>query len=217
MKNDDIHKVVEILEEEVKRWKVPSVTQISVTGDPYRILISTVISLRTKDEVTSEASKRLFQAASNPYNMIKLTAKEIADLIYPAGFYRIKAENIKKISKILVDRYRGKVPDSIDELLKLPGVGRKTANLVVTLGFGKPGICVDTHVHRIFNRLGYVNTKTPDKTELELRSKLPPEYWIRINDLMVTYGQNICTPVSPHCSKCRLAKFCDRVGVEKHR
>ena len=217
MKNDDIHKVVEILEEEVKRWKVPSVTQISVTGDPYRILISTVISLRTKDEVTSEASKRLFQAASDPYNMIKLTAKEIADLIYPAGFYRIKAENIKKISKILVDRYRGKVPDSIDELLKLPGVGRKTANLVITLGFGKPGICVDTHVHRIFNRLGYVNTKTPDKTELELRSKLPPEYWIRINDLMVTYGQNICTPVSPHCSKCRLAKFCDRVGVEKHR
>ena len=217
MNNEDIHRVVEILEEEVKRWKPPSVTQISVTGDPYRILISTVISLRTKDEVTSEAFKRLFQAASDPYNMSKLTVKEIADLIYPAGFYRIKAENIKKISKIIVDRYRGKVPDSIDELLKLPGVGRKTANLVVTLGFGKRGICVDTHVHRIFNRLGYVNTKTPDMTELELRSKLPPEYWIQINDLMVTFGQNICTPVSPHCSKCRLSKFCERVGVEKHR
>ncbi len=217
MHDKDIHRVIEILETEVKRWKTPSVTKISENRDPFKILISTIISLRTKDEVTLKASQRLFKTAPNPEKLIKLKTEDIEKLIYPAGFYRIKAKNIKKISKILLNNYSGKVPDSIEELIKLPGVGRKTANLVVTLGYGKPGICVDTHVHRILNRLGYVKTKNPEETEKILREKLPEKYWIRINDLLVTYGQNMCTPLSPFCSKCRLYSYCNRVGVKKSR
>jgi endonuclease-3 len=185
--------------------------------DPYRILIGCVISLRTKDEVTYAATERLFNKASSPARMLKLRAATIARLIYPAGFYRRKAEQIRGISRALLDLHDGRVPDDIDDLLELPGVGRKTANLVVTLGFGKPGICVDTHVHRITNRLGWVRTGHPDKTEQVLREILPPRHWIPINETMVRHGQQVCKPTSPICSSCPVAKDCPRTGVTKSR
>jgi endonuclease-3 len=181
------------------------------------VLVSCIISLRTKDEVTGQASKRLFERAATPDAMQSLPFDEVAGLIYPAGFYRNKAHQIVEISKRLMDEYGGNVPDEIDELLKFKGIGRKTANLVVTLGFGKPGICVDTHVHRICNRWGYVSTKTADETETSLRMKLPHEYWIEINDLLVAFGQNQCHPLSPRCSVCRLEGMCAKVGVGKSR
>jgi endonuclease-3 len=149
--------------------------------------------------------------------MMKLSEKEISQLIYPAGFYNTKAAQIVILSRRIVEEYGGVVPDSIDELLKFKGVGRKTANLVITLGFGKAGICVDTHVHRICNRFGYVKTKTAEQTECALRSKLPPEYWIEINDLLVAFGQNHCHPVSPRCTSCKLPGICDQIGVKQFR
>lgn len=217
MKDEMIHEVIRILREEVASLREPAVTQVSRQRDPFKVLISCIISLRTKDEVTRESSLRLFEAADNPDKMSGLTEKIIEKLIYPAGFYRVKAKNIREISRRIANEYHDRVPDEIDELLKLPGVGRKTANLVVSMGFGKPGICVDTHVHRISNRLGYVRAKTPKETEFALRGKLPPQYWMDVNDLLVTYGQHICTPTSPYCSTCRLAPYCDRVGVERSR
>lgn len=218
MRDDQIHEVIGILRRETKKWDVPIVTLMSQTErNPFKILIATVLSLRTKDEVTAKAADRLFQVADNPYDMMKLDEEEIAALIYPVGFYRKKAKNIKEICKVLIDRYDGKVPDDIDELLKLPGVGRKTANLVVTLGYGKHGICVDTHVHRISNRLGYVDTKTPEETEFALRKKLPKEYWIEINDLLVSLGQHICHPTSPKCSQCPIEEYCEKRGVRRSR
>ena len=217
MKDEMIHEVIRIMREEVASLREPAVTQVSRQRDPFKVIISCIISLRTKDEVTRESSLRLFEAADNPDKMSGLTEKIIEKLIYPAGFYRVKAKNIREISRRIANEYHDRVPDEIDELLKLPGVGRKTANLVVSMGFGKPGICVDTHVHRISNRLGYVRTKTPKETEFALRGKLPPQYWMDVNDLLVTYGQHICTPTSPYCSTCRLAPYCDRVGVERSR
>jgi len=217
VKDETIHQVIKILRKEVAALREPAVTQVSHQRDPFKVLISCIISLRTKDEVTRESSKRLFKAADNPDAMSALAQDKVEELIYPAGFYRVKANNIREISRKIANDYHGEVPDEIDELLKLPGVGRKTANLVVSMGFGKPGICVDTHVHRISNRLGYVKTKTPKETEFALRDKLPPQYWMDVNDLLVTYGQNICTPISPHCSTCKLSSCCDRVGVSKSR
>ncbi|MCK4544784.1 endonuclease III [candidate division WOR-3 bacterium] len=216
MKTETLLNILKILAK--TEMKAPIVTLIKErTNDPYRILISTILSLRTKDNVTSIASKKLFQKARTPFQMLKLNKKEIENLIFPVGFYHRKAENILEISKTLVENYNAKVPSSIDELLKFKGVGRKTANLVVTLGFGKPGICVDTHVHRISNRFGYVKTKTPDKTEMVLRKKLPQEWWIRYNDLLVAFGQTICKPISPLCSKCPIAQYCPKIGVKNHR
>lgn len=210
----DIHTIIADLRDEYKNWQTPAVTIVAhCNGSPYKVLVSCIISLRTKDEVTALASARLFERAPTPGAMVKLTEEEISSLIYPAGFYRTKAAQIALLSQQLVDGYGGVVPDEIDELLHFKGVGRKTANLVVTLGYGKPGICVDTHVHRICNRLGYVRTKNPDETENVLRKQLPPEYWIEINDLLVAFGQNHCHPVSPRCSSCRLADRCDRAGV----
>jgi len=218
VKDRDIEKIIEILRESVKEWKQPVVTQIAERDrDPFRILISTILSLRTKDEVTKIASERLFSLARTPEEMLRLEEEEIERAIYPVGFYRNKAKTIKEICKVLIERYNGRVPDDIDELLKLKGVGRKTANLVITLGYNKPGICVDTHVHRISNRLGYVKTKTPEETEFALRGKLPKEYWIEFNDLLVTLGQTICHPVSPRCSICPISDYCDRVGVKRSR
>ncbi len=218
MRDDQIHEVIGILRRETRKWDVPIVTLMSQTErNPFKILIATVLSLRTKDEVTAKAADRLFQVADNPYDIMKMDEEEIAALIYPVGFYRRKAKNIKEICKILIDKYDGKVPDDIDELLKLPGVGRKTANLVVTLGYGKPGICVDTHVHRISNRLGYVDTRTPEETEFALRKKLPEEYWIEINDLLVSLGQHICHPTSPKCSQCPIEEYCEKRGVKRSR
>ncbi|SMO32374.1 endonuclease-3 [Balnearium lithotrophicum] len=216
--NERIRKIIEILRKEKKNWDVPVVSLMAQTGsDPFKILVSTVLSLRTKDKVTEEASNRLFQVVKSPEDLLKLTEEEISNLIYPVGFYRRKAKSLKEIAKILVEKYGGKVPSTIEELLKLPGVGRKTANLVVTLGFGKPGICVDTHVHRIMNRLGYVKTKTPEETEFALREKLPKEYWIEINELLVALGQHICHPTSPKCSQCPISGLCPKVGVKRRR
>ena len=185
--------------------------------DPFRILVGCVISLRTKDEVSYPATERLFAKATRPGGMEKLTEAVIAKAIYPAGFYRTKARQIRAISKILIDRHDGAVPRTIDELLTLPGVGRKTANLTVTLGFGKPGICVDTHVHRIVNRLGWVVTKKPDDTERELRRLLPRRWWIPINETLVRHGQQVCKPISPLCSTCVVERRCRRVGVARSR
>ena len=217
----DINKIISILKKEIKKYQTPSVTIISQNnGDgysPFHVLISCIISLRTKDEVTFSASRRLFEKASTPEAMSRLNVKTMEKLIYPAGFYKNKASQIKEIARIISKDFGGKTPDTIDELLKFKGVGRKTANLTVTLGHGKPGICVDIHVHRIFNRIGYVETKTPDDTEMVLREILPKKHWIPINDILVTYGQNVCKPVSPFCSECKIVEFCDRVGVEKHR
>ncbi|RKX71363.1 endonuclease III [candidate division TA06 bacterium] len=216
MKTETLLNILKILEK--TEMKAPIVTLIKErTNDPYQILISTILSLRTKDNVTAVASKKLFQKAYTPLQMLKLNKKEIEKLIFPVGFYHRKAENILEISKTLVENYNAKVPSNIDELLKFKGVGRKTANLVVTLGFGKPGICVDTHVHRISNRFGYVKTKTPDKTEIVLRKKLPIDWWIRYNDLLVAFGQTICKPISPLCSKCPVVQYCPKIGVKTHR
>ena len=212
-------KVLNILEKEFPKWNAPVVSLMAKRErrTPFQILISTVISLRTKDQVTAEASERLFNIADNPYDMMKLTEEEIAKAIYPAGFYRNKAKTIKSISRIIVEKYGGNVPDSLKDLLKLPGVGRKTANLVLALSFNKPAICVDIHVHRITNRLGFVKTKTPEETERKLMEKVPPEHWNKINDLLVAFGQTICRPVSPLCSKCPVEAYCEKAGVSKHR
>jgi endonuclease-3 len=218
MRDADIHQVVAILIEEIKQWIMPIVGQVAEESrSPFQVLISCVLSLRTKDATTAEASRRLFALATAPEAMLRLSTRTIEKAIYPVGFYRTKARNIKAICKDLIEKHGSRVPDSIDELLTLKGVGRKTANLVVTLGYRKLGICVDTHVHRISNRLGYVKTKTPEQTEMALREKLPRKYWIIYNDLLVTYGQNLCVPISPWCSRCRLASYCDRVGVTKNR
>ncbi len=218
MKDAEIHEAVAILREAVRQWRTPAVTIVSQReGDPFKVLVSCILSLRTQDRTTGAASERLFALADNPALMARLTPEAIEQAIYPVGFYRVKAGQILEICRTLLTKYRGRVPDEIDELLKLKGVGRKTANLVVTLGFGKPGICVDTHVHRICNRWGYLATKTPEETEFALRGKLPKEYWLVINDLLVTFGQNQCHPVSPRCSTCPLARLCARVGVTKSR
>ena len=218
MTDREIHSAIRILRREVPKWETPIVTLMAETYDsPFRVLISCILSLRTQDSTTAKASHRLFAVADSPKEMLKLTSKKIEKLIYPVGFYRTKAKNILEICRKLVDDYGGKVPDEIDELLQLKGVGRKTANLVVTLGYRKPGICVDTHVHRISNRWGYVQTKTPETTESALREKLPKQYWIEYNDLLVSFGQHLCRPISPLCSQCPVVKFCRQVDVKVRR
>jgi len=218
MRDEDIHAALRILRREVRRWQEPVVGVVArESRDSFRILIACVLSLRTKDRTTAEASRRLFALASDPSSMLKLSLRLIERAIYPVGFYRTKARQLRGICRRLLDVYDGRVPDSIEALLTLTGVGRKTANLVVTVGYGKPGICVDIHVHRISNRWGYVRTKTPEQTEQALRRKLPARYWITFNDLLVPFGQNVCQPVSPWCSRCKLAKYCDRVGVTRSR
>lgn len=213
-----IHEAAAILRVEVRQWREPIVTRMSRNRrNPFKVLISTILSLRTKDECTAEATRRLFRLARSPQGMLRLDRARIAETIYPVGFYNTKAETIHTVCRDLLERFDGRTPDSIDDLLTLKGVGRKTANLVVTQGYGKPGICVDTHVHRIANRWGYVTTKTPDETEEVLRECLPPEYWIEINDWLVSYGQHLCLPVSPWCGKCRLAHLCARRGVQRSR
>ena len=217
---DDRHmaEIIRLLEQELGKRELPIVSQMAEERhDPFKILISTILSLRTKDEVTAVATERLFALASTPEGMLRLSAEEVIKAIYPVGFYRTKAETIHHVCRDLIDRFHGQVPDRIDTLLTLKGVGRKTANLVVSLGFGGEGLCVDTHVHRISNRLGYVRTTTPEETEFALRAKLPREYWLRYNTLMVAFGRNTCRPVSPFCSACPVAVYCDRVAVTKSR
>jgi len=218
MKETDIHAIVRTLKREVRRWHPTAVGQVAEDShDPFRILISCLLSLRTKDEVTAGASARLFRLADTPATMLRLREKTIARVIYPVGFYRTKARVIRGVCRSLIAQYAGRVPDDIDELLRLKGVGRKTANLVVSIGYGRPAICVDTHVHRISNRWGYVRTRTPEETEQALRRKLPRRHWIVYNDLLVGFGQNICKPVSPLCSRCPVAGYCAKVGVTKSR
>lgn len=219
MRQEQIHAAVRILKREIRRWQEPVVGVVAKESDrdPFLILISTLLSLRTKDRTTREAGDRLFAMARTPAAMVKLPLKKLERVIYPVGFYRTKAKAIHQICRRLIDEYGGVVPDSIDELVTLPGVGRKTANLVVTIGYGKPGICVDIHVHRISNRWGYIKTKTPEESEQVLRDVLPKQYWIIYNDLLVPYGQNLCLPVSPLCSTCKLTELCDRVGVTRSR
>ncbi len=218
MEGTDIITVVETLKENLKSRKLPIVSELAEKkSTPFHILISTLLSLRTKDEVTEVATRRLFALASTPAEMLKLSPDRIADAIYPVGFYRNKTKTILHVCQELIERYDSRVPDSIDELLTFKGVGRKTANLVVTLGYGGEGICVDTHVHRISNRLGYVRTKTPDETEYALRAKLPRKYWTEYNTLMVAFGRTVCRPISPLCSQCPTCGLCEKVGVKKHR
>lgn len=208
---------MKILREEIKKFNVPIVSEVAADRDPYKVLISCILSLRTKDEVTKKASLKLFEHANTAKKMIQMDEMEIQKLIYPVGFYKTKAKRIIEMSHKILDEYGGIVPDTIDELLKLKGVGRKTANIVVTLGYAKLGVCVDTHVHRISNRWGYVKTKNPIQTEFALREKLPQEHWIEYNDILVTYGQNVCAPISPKCSICPIEKYCPKLGVAKHR
>jgi endonuclease-3 len=218
MKDKDIHAVMRLLEKELEQFGLPPVSAMAEEkADPFKILISTIISARTKDEVTGPATERLFALADSPEKMSRLSEERIEKTIFPAGFYHTKARAIRKASKELVERYGSRVPDTIDELLTLPGVGRKTANLVVTLAHNKAGICVDTHVHRITNRWGYVKTKTPHETEQALRAMLPKKHWIAINTILVMHGQNICKPVSPFCSRCPVSKYCARIGLTRSR
>jgi endonuclease-3 len=210
-RSNDIHEVVRILKRETRQWPVPAIGKYTET--PFTVLISCILSLRTQDRTTVAASERLFAIAMDPETMLAMRVEAIERAIYPVSFYRTKAKTIHAICEHLLSRFSGKVPSELDALLSLPGVGRKTANIVVTLAFRKPGIAVDTHVHRISNRLGYVRTRTPEETEMELRRKLPRPYWIVINDLLVAYGQNLCKPISPFCSKCKIADYCRRVGV----
>jgi len=221
MNTRDIYNLIPILKKQIKGLDVPwlenMVHQNHTNRDPFKVLISCILSLRTQDKTTGEASERLFKLAHDVQSLSGLTVKKIEKAIYPVGFYRVKAARIKELTITLINKYDSKVPDEIDELLKLKGVGRKTANLVITLGYNKPGICVDTHVHRITNRWGYVKTKTPEQTEFALRAKLPAEYWLEINGLLVAFGQGICRPISPMCGRCDIEKFCGKAGVVKHR
>jgi endonuclease-3 len=185
--------------------------------DPFLILIGTIISLRQRDELTEVVINRLKGVARGPEEILALSDEALEMLIYPANFYKNKASVIKGVSKTILERYNGRVPDTIDELLKIKGIGRKTANLVVIEGYGRPGICVDTHVHRISNRFGVIKTKTPDRTEEELRRVLPKRYWAIYNTLLVPFGKMVCRPISPFCSTCPITNLCRKVGVDMHR
>ena len=212
---DHIHDIVRVLRKEVRQWPVPAIVHYVET--PFTTLMSCILSLRTQDKTTNAASDRLFAIADTPQSTLATPVNVIEKAIYPVSFYRVKARTIHRISEHLLSRFGGDVPSRLEDLLELPGVGRKTANIVVTLAFGKAGIAVDTHVHRISNRLGYVRTKSPNDTEMALRKKLPRRYWLIYNDLLVAYGQNLCKPISPFCSKCKIAVYCRRVGVTTRR
>lgn len=214
----EILAIVRRLRRSSRQWAPTAVMDLAARcQDPFRVLISCLISLRTPDRVTGPASTRLFRLARTPRALRALPVERIAEAIYPAAFYRMKAKTMHAICDALLAEHGGKVPHDIEQLLRLKGVGRKTANLVVTVGFGKPGICVDTHVHRISNRLGIVATRTPDQTESALRNVLPRRLWISYNDLLVTFGQNLCRPISPHCTTCPIRTLCPRIGVTTRR
>lgn len=205
-----IGNVVKLLEE-AKQPQSDFVKLMDSFKDPYLVLIACILSLRTNDRTTYPATLRMLELAKTPQEMMGVNVEDLEKAIYPVGFYKNKAGQIIELSKLIVEKYDGKVPDSIDELCKFRGVGRKTANLVMTLGFGEPAICVDVHVHRIFNRLGYIKTKNPEETEFALRESLPIEYWIPINTLLVTHGQNVCKPIKPMCECCPVSQYCDKL------
>jgi endonuclease-3 len=209
--NRNIDQVIRTLKRVVQQWQEPVVGRYK--EDPFTTLISCLLSLRTQDATTHGACQRLFQLAKTPEQMLALSQSTIERAIFPVGFYRTKAKTIHGVCRTLLERYGGKVPDDLEELLTIKGVGRKTANLVITLAFRKPGICVDTHVHRISNRWGYVKTNTPEQTEMALRQRLPRRYWCIFNDLLVAFGQHLCHPTSPWCSCCPLEPLCAQRGV----
>lgn len=210
----NITKIIEILRKEYKEKPVVS----GLYKEPFFVLISCILSLRTRDSVTEKASERLFSKVKNCKDILKLSISEIEDLIYPVGFYKTKAKKIKEIARVLTENHNGKVPDSFDELLKLNGVGRKTANIVMTYGHFKMGyLPIDTHCHRIPNRLGWINTKNPEQTEEELKKILPKEYWYDFNELFVKHGQRVCVAISPFCSGCKIREYCKRINVKKSR
>jgi endonuclease-3 len=212
--NENIRKVISLVEQQVKHCNQAYVSQLaSHRGDPFKILVSTVLSSRTKDETTQTATEKLFTHIQTPEDLDQLSVDEISQLIYPVGFYRVKAQHLKDLAKILLSEYNGNIPDTLEKLLQLPGVGRKTANLVITLAYNQYGICVDTHVHRIVNRWSYVTTKTPIETEFVLREQLPKHFWKRINTLLIMFGKTICIPLSPKCHQCLLTHLCQKVGV----
>ncbi len=206
----NIEKVVKTLED-AKQPQSDFVKLMDSFKNPYLVLIACILSLRTNDRTTYPATLRMLELAKTPQDMLCVAEQDLAKAIYPVGFYKNKAGQIIELSKRIVEEYGGKVPDSIEELCKFRGVGRKTANLVMSLGFGKPAICVDVHVHRIFNRLGYIKTKNPEETEFALREKLPVEYWIPINTLLVTHGQNVCKPIKPMCDVCPVGSYCNKL------
>ncbi len=207
----------EALKKEARQLPSVSLIAMETEGRAYNVLISTLISLRTKDDVTLAASRRLFDIADTPEKMVMLGDEEIEKAIYPAGFYKRKAKQIKAVSQEIINRFNGIVPDNAEELLSLPGVGIKTANLTLNLGFNIKAICVDCHVHQIANRIGWICTKTPEESVKALEQIMPDKFWIPLNELLVAYGQYICTPVSPFCSKCPISEDCQKNGVERSR
>jgi endonuclease III len=210
----DIDKIYKVLGKEYEKLKAPVVDLVEAqTKDPFKILVTTILSARTKDNTTSEVVNRLFEIITTPQDIEKYTIEEIEEIIYPVGFFRNKARHLKMLPQVLKEEFNNKIPEEIDDLLKIPGVGRKTANLVRTIAFKKPAMCVDVHVHRISNRLGYVKTKTPFETEMALRKKLPEKYWLMFNSYLVAFGQNHCTPRNPKCSSCVIYDECGRVGL----
>lgn len=216
--NYPINTVISTLEEHSKQWSVPVVTLLALQqNDPFKVLLSTIISLRTKDEVTIEASKRLYKLLKKPEDIYTVSIEDIQQAIYPCGFYKNKAITIQKACKKIIEEFDGRVPDTIEELTTFEGVGRKTANLVLSEGYGIPAMCVDIHVHRISNRLGFIDTKNPEETEQVLRENLDKKYWNRYNTLLVAFGQSICRPVSPYCSQCPLYNICRKKGVTTSR
>ena len=218
MQDDDIPIVLRLVKESIQQWAVPVMVRLAEGGpDPFKILVACILSLRPRDQTKTEASTRLFALSADPFSMAKMKVKKIEKAIFPVGFYRTKAKQIREVSIRICQEFQGKVPDTIEALVRLPGVGRKTANLVRTVGYKKPGICVDVHVHRICNRLGYVLTKNPDETECVLRQQLPKKHWITFNSLLVPFGQNQCTPISPRCSSCPISPFCQRVAISTTR
>jgi len=216
--NVDIDTIYKILKKEIEKYDVPIVDLIQVqTQDPHKVLIATILSARTKDETTSAVCRKLFRKVEKIQDFTKYTIPAIEKMIYPAGFYKTKAKHLKLLPRILKEKFNNILPDTVEELIELPGVGRKTANLVIAVAFKKPGMCVDTHVHRIMNRFGYIQTKNPFESEMALREKLPLKYWEKINKVLVSFGQHLCRPISPHCSKCPIYKYCNRINVTSQR
>ncbi|HPO60161.1 MAG TPA: endonuclease III [Exilispira sp.] len=210
--------IIPILEKYLKGTTLPAISLLDTEGfSEFELLISTILSARTKDDVTYKAARKLFEKANTPVKIMRLSEQQIIELIYPVGFYKTKAKNIKKTSAIIHEKYNDRVPDELEELLKLPGVGRKTANLVIAVAFKKNGLCVDTHVHRISNRLGIIKTRNPEETEMKLREILPKKYWEIYNRLLVSFGQNICKPISPFCNICPISSYCKKIGVRSSR
>jgi endonuclease-3 len=216
--NKNIAVILAEIKKAVQKYDIPVLEKFNeMTRDPYWVLISCILSLRARDETTEKVSRELYRIAPTPDEVLQIPVKKMERIVYQSGFYRVKARNVLSITKTILEKYNGRVPDTIDELLTISGVGRKTANLVVTVAYNKPGICVDTHVHKICNRWGYVKTKAPEETEMRLREILPKAYWIRINMWLVLFGRNICLSVSPFCSRCPVSKYCPRAGVTKSR